>query len=149
MERNGGDMPVEGRASAERPVPPLQITKIENKTLQLHWHKHPAGQWCLLDDVDLNVLGSRYGVFVIWRNGGAAKMSAVLYVGHGSLKSELTECRRSPLFTAPRLRVTWADVEDSRHLDGVATYLYQQLRPIWGEIASATHPLPVNLPLTA
>jgi len=127
----------------------LQITKIENKTLQLHWHKHPAGQWCLLDDVDLNVLGSRYGVFVIWRNGGAAKMSAVLYVGHGSLKSELTECRRSPLFTAPRLRVTWADVEDARHLDGVATYLYQQLRPIWGEIVSATHPLPVNLPLTA
>ena len=149
MERNGGDMPVEGRASAERPVPPLQITKIENKTLQLHWHKHPAGQWCLLDDVDLNVLGSRYGVFVIWRNGGAAKMSAVLYVGHGSLKSELTECRRSPLFTAPRLRVTWADVEDSRHLDGVATYLYQQLRPIWGEVMSSASPLAVNLPLTA
>ena len=142
-------MPVEGRASAERPVPPLQITKIENKTLQLHWHKHPAGQWCLLDDVDLNVLGSRYGVFVIWRNGGAAKMSAVLYVGHGSLKSELTECRRSPLFTAPRLRVTWADVEDSRHLDGVATYLYQQLRPIWGEVMSSASPLAVNLPLTA
>jgi len=102
-----------------------------------------------LNDVDLNTLGTRYGVFVIWRNGGPATISAVLYVGRGRLKSELAECHRSPLFTAARLRVTWADVTDPSDLEGVATYLYQQLRPIWGEIMSAAHPLPVNLPLTA
>ena len=149
MQGNGGDSSVEGRgSSAERPIS-LQITKTENKTLQLQWHRHSAGHWCLLNDVDLNTLGTRYGVFIIWRNGGAAMVSAVLYVGRGRLKSELAECRRSPLFTAARLRVTWADVTDPNDLEGVATYLYQQLRPIWGEIASATHPLPVNLPLTA
>lgn len=139
-------MPV---ALTQRPDPRLQIAKTENKALQLQWHKHSSGHWCLLDDVDLSELGSRYGVFVIWRNGAAAKMSAVMYVGRGSLKSELAQCRRSPLFTAPRLRVTWADVHDPRALDGVATYLYQKLRPIWGEIMSSTNPLPVNLPLTA
>jgi len=149
MKRNGGDLPVDARASAERPSSRLQNTKIESKALQLRWHQHSAGNWCLLNEVDVNTLGSGYGVFVIWRNGGAAKMSAVLYVGRGSLRSELAERRRSPLFTAARLRVTWAEVEDARDLDGVATYLYQQLRPMWGEIMSSANPRPVNLPLTA
>jgi hypothetical protein len=117
--------------------------------LELQWQKHAAGRWCLLGEADLNGMGSRYGVFIIWRNGDAAKVSAVLYVGRGRLRSELAECRRSPLFSAPRLQVTWAEVEDPHDVDGVATYLYQQLRPIWGEIMSSALPVPVNLPMTA
>lgn len=150
MERNGLP-PVEGRGNTSpgRLDEPLRITKIGKGSLELKWQKHPAGDWCQLGEADLNGLGNRYGVFIIWRNGDAAKVSAVLYVGRGRLKSELAECRRSPLFSAPRLRVTWADVEDPHDLDGVATYLYQQLRPIWGEIMSAAHPVPVNLPATA
>ena len=150
MERNGGDFAEHGRADgADPPHSVLQITKTKHKALQLQWHQESAGRWGLLSEVDLNALGSRFGVFVIWRNGGSAKMSAVLYVGRGSLQSALAECRRSTLFSASRLRVTWADVTDPNDLEGVATYLYQQLRPIWGEIGSAAHPLPVNLPLTA
>jgi hypothetical protein len=35
-------------------------------------------------------------------------------------------------------------------VDGVAAFLYQQLRPLWGEVLrSAAAPRPVNLPLTA
>jgi hypothetical protein len=117
--------------------------------LELHWYKHASGRWCLLDDVDLKALETGYGVFVIWRNGGAAQVSAVLYVGRGRLRSELAECRRSPLFTSPQLRVTWAEVDHPSDLEGIATYLYQQYRPLWGEVGSAATPLPVNLPLTA
>ena len=117
--------------------------------MELQWQKHAAGRWCLLDEADPNGMGTRYGVFIIWREGDAAKVSTVLYVGRGRLGAELAECRRSPLFSAPRLRVTWAQVEDQHDLDGVATYLYQQLRPIWGEIMSSALPVPVNLPLTA
>jgi hypothetical protein len=117
--------------------------------LELQWHKQAPGQWCLLDETDLQALGNRYGVFVIWRNGDAAKMSAVLYVGRGRLKSEIAECRRSPLFTSRLLHVTWAEIVDPYDIDGVATYLYQQLRPIWGEILSSALPVPVNLPLSA
>jgi hypothetical protein len=117
--------------------------------LELQWQKHAAGHWCLLSEADLNAMNGRYGVFIIWRDGDAAKVSAVLYVGRGRLKAELAECRRSPLFSAPRLRVTWAEVEDPQDLEGVATYLYQQLRPIWGEILSSALPLRVNLPKTA
>ena len=62
------------------------------------------------------------------------------------LESEIAECRRSPLFTSPRLRVTWAEVERPNDVDCIATYLYQQLRPMWGEILSSATPLPVNLP---
>jgi hypothetical protein len=106
--------------------------------LELHWYKHTAGHWCLLDDVDLKALETGYGVFVIWRNGGAARVSAVLYVGRGRLQSELAECRRSPLFTSPRLRVTWAEVERPSDLDGIATYLYQH-SALWGrDVSSAT-----------
>jgi hypothetical protein len=82
--------------------------------LELQWQKHAAGRWYLLGEADLNGMGSRYGVFIIWRTGDAAKVSAVLYVGRGRLRSELAECRRSPLFSAPRLQVTWAEVEDPR-----------------------------------
>lgn len=150
MERDGVASPGEGRADgSKRPFVPSQITKTEKGYLELHWHKHSAGHWCLLDDVDLKKLESRHGVFVIWRNGNAAKISSVLYVGRGSLQAEIAECRRSPLFTSPRLRVTWADVEHPGDLEGVATYLYQQLRPMWGEIVTSAKPLRVNLPPTA
>jgi hypothetical protein len=116
--------------------------------LELQWQKHAAGNWCLLDEADLNGMGNRYGVFIIWRDGGSDKVSTVLYVGRGRLKVEIAECRRSPLFNAPRLRVTWAEVGNPHDLDGIATYLYQHLRPIWGEILSSAFPVPVNLPLT-
>jgi hypothetical protein len=149
MERDGVGSPLKGRGDdSERFLVPSQITKTEKGYLELQWHKHSAGHWCLLDDVEPRTLGTRYGVFIIWRNGNAAKISAVLYVGRGRLQSEIAECRRSPLF-ASGLRVTWADVEHPSDLDGVATYLYQQLRPIWGEIVTAAKPLPVNLPLSA
>jgi hypothetical protein len=47
------------------------------------------------------------------------------------------------------LRITWAEA-DPRDVDGVAAYLYQQLRPLWGEVQrSPAAPRPVNLPLTA
>jgi len=123
--------------------------KLKKGFLELQWHKHAAGHWCLLDDADLKALGTRYGVFVIWRHGNATKVSTVLYVGRGRLESEIAECRRSPLFTSPRLRVTWAEVERPNDVDCIATYLYQQLRPMWGEILSSATPLPVNLPPTA
>jgi hypothetical protein len=150
MERDGVTSSVEGQgAGSGPPIVPSQITKTEKGSLELKWHKHPAGHWCLLDEVDLKTLGTRYGVFVIWRNGNAAKISAVLYVGRGRLESEIAECRRSPLFASSRLRVSWADVDRPSDLDGVATYLYQQLRPMWGEIMTSARPLPVNLPLSA
>jgi hypothetical protein len=117
--------------------------------LELQWQKHAAGHWCLLSEADLDGVGSRYGVFIVWRDGDAVKVSTVLYVGRGRLKSELAACRKSPLFSAPRLRVTWAEIEDTHDLDGVATYLYQQLRPIWGEIMTSAFPVPVNVPMTA
>jgi hypothetical protein len=146
-----GNAPVDGRGKAGpgRLEVPLRITKTGKGALELQWQKHAAGRWCLLGEADLNGMGSRYGVFIIWRNGDAAKVSAVLYVGRGRLSAELAECRRSPLFSAAQLRVTWAEVADPHDLDGVATYLYQQLRPIWGEIMSSALPVPVNLPMTA
>ena len=116
--------------------------------MDLRWQKHAVGDWCPLDEADLNGLGNGYGVFIIWRNGDATRVSTVLYVGRGRLKSQLAECRRSPLFSSSHLRVTWAEVEHPADLDGIATYLYQHLRPVWGEIMSSALPVPVNLPLT-
>jgi hypothetical protein len=43
------------------------------------------------------------------------------------------------------LRVTWARVEPCE-VDGVAAYLCEQLRPVWGELAPAVQPMVVNLP---
>jgi hypothetical protein len=120
--------------------------------LQLHWYKSASDEWCRLDQLDLAKLDS-FGVFVVWRGGDAGRSPAVLYVGRGSLRHAIADCRRDPILSHQHngdgLRVTWAKV-DPHDVDGVAAYLYQQLRPLWGEVQrSAAAPRPVNLPLSA
>jgi hypothetical protein len=114
--------------------------------LELQWFKR-AGEWCLLYEVDLGELDA-HGVFVVWRPGNG-RPSAVLYVGHGPLRTKIAECRRDPIIGAsPGLRITWAEV-DPQDAVGVAAYLYQQLRPLWGEVPLPVPAQRVNLPLTA
>jgi len=112
---------------------------------QLHWAKRPDGSWWRFADVAPQQLEGP-GVFFIWRNGGAAEVSAVLYVGRGGLRDEFARCRRDSLFNSEGLYVTWAAVHDVRMIDGIGAYLYHQLHPIWGEAVLAS-PAPVNLPL--
>jgi hypothetical protein len=44
--------------------------------------------------------------------------------------------------------VTWAKVDDLDMIDSVAAYLYQKLRPLWGEIVLVP-PQAVNSPWAA
>jgi hypothetical protein len=125
-------------------------SKYWSGIVQVLWQKGPADEWCVLEQLDLEKIdgtGAPHGVFVIWRS-GLNQMSVVLYVGRGFLRRELADCRRDPLFRGePGLRVTWAGVAPGE-VDGVAAYLCEQLRPVWGELAPAALPMPVNLPLT-
>ena len=115
--------------------------------MQLQWSKASGGNWPAFDEVDPEQL-DQHGVFVIWRNGSAARVSAVLYVGRGSMRQELSRCKRDPVFRDARdLYVTWAKV-NFETLDSVAAYLYQKLRPLWGEIVLVP-PLAVNTPWAA
>jgi hypothetical protein len=118
--------------------------------LQLHWNKCSAGTWCVLTEIDLAKVEGQ-GVFIVWRNGDPRRSPAVLYVGRGSLKRELDRCRRDPLFQgATHAHVTWATIENARDVEPIAAYLYQQLRPLWGEVVPPfPKPAPVNLPLSA
>lgn len=124
--------------------------KLESEpwSLKLQWSKTVDGSWWLFDHVQPSQLDP-YGVFVVWRNGTGAKVSAVMYVGRGSLQHEFARCRRDPAFRVAGLHVTWATVADTRMLDSIAAYLYQHLRPIWGDVPPLVTPLPVNLPLSA
>jgi hypothetical protein len=116
--------------------------------VQLQWYKGPSGEWCRLDEAD-GAAVDHYGVFVVWRAGDPGRPTVVLYVGRGLLRNGIAECRRNPaLMGSMGLRVTWARV-DLRDVDGVAAYLYRQLRPLWGEVVHAVPAQPVNLPLTA
>jgi hypothetical protein len=103
----------------------------------------------VLDNIDLDEIdqtGLSDGVFVIWRN-GTRQIAVILYVGRGTLRRELADCRRDPLFRGePGLKVTWARVEPAE-IDGVAAYLCEHLRPVWGELAPAVEPKVVNLPV--
>jgi hypothetical protein len=119
--------------------------------LQLQWSKCAGGEWCRLDKLNLAEIDG-FGVFVVWRAGDSGRTPAVLYVGRGALRQQLADCRRDPIMSngnADVLRITWAAV-DPRDVDAVAAYLYQQLRPLWGEVQRLpAAPRPVNLPLTA
>ena len=116
--------------------------------VQLQWHKRADTEWCLLQEVDVALIDS-YGVFVVWRPGDKGHASVVLYVGRGALWPEIERCRRDPVIgSSAGLRITWAKV-DPRAVDGVAAYLYQQLRPLWGEVPLPVPAQRVNLPLTA
>lgn len=113
----------------------------------LQWHKCAGGDWCLLDTLDIARIDA-HGVFVVWQPGNG-RASVVLYVGRGALRQEIAHCQRDPVFGgAAGLRITWARV-DPHDVDAVAAYLYQQLRPLWGEVPQPVPVLPVNLPLTA
>ena len=118
--------------------------------MQLQWFKR-AGDWCRLDTLNLAEVDG-VGVFVVWRVGDVGRASVVLYVGRGALRQRIADCRRDPIMSNNNpdgLRITWA-VADPPDVDGVAAYLYQQLRPLWGEVLrSPAAPRPVNLPLTA
>jgi hypothetical protein len=116
--------------------------------LQLKWHKCAGTDWCLLEQVDAAAVDD-FGVFVVWRPGDSTRASAVLFVGSGSLRQEIAAARRDPVLGASEgLRITWAEV-DPRDVAGVAVYLYQQLRPLWGEVPQPVAARPVNLPLQA
>src|SRR5262245_8728712 len=116
--------------------------------VQLEWFKGAGGNWPAFEVVDPTQL-AEHGVFVIWRNGTAARVSAVLYVGRGPIKQEIARCQRDPVFRDSRhLHVTWAKVEDVDSIDSIAAYLYQRLRPLWGEIVLVP-PLAVNPPWAA
>ena len=119
--------------------------------LQLQWSKCAGGEWCRLDSLNLAEIDG-FGVFVVWRAGDSGRTSAVLYVGRGALRQQVADCRRDPIMSyknADVLRITWATV-DPGDVDAVAAYLYQQLRPLWGEVQRLpAAPRPVNLPLTA
>jgi hypothetical protein len=115
--------------------------------LELQWSKRLDGSWYPLAEVVPQQLSGE-GVFVLWRNGSGAKVSVVLYVGRGFLRDEFARCLHDPLFHAQGIYMTWATVNDARILESVAAYLYQRLRPMWGEAVYAPA-TPVNLPLTA
>lgn len=115
--------------------------------MQLDWYKSADGSWCRLDELEPGLLYG-YGVFVVWRNGNGAAVSAVLYVGRGSLKDEILKCRRDPLFhQSAKLYVTWAAIS-AQLIEPIAAYLYHRLRPLWGDaIPSAVPPMPVTVPI--
>ena len=116
--------------------------------VQLQWHKRADSEWWLLQEVELASI-EPHGVFVVWRPGDKGRTSVVLYVGRGALWPEIGKCRRDPVIgISADLRITWAAV-DPRDSDGVAAYLYQQLRPLWGEVPLPVPAQRVNLPLTA
>jgi hypothetical protein len=120
------------------------------RDVQLEWQKGPAGEACLLDRLDVSLIGQAdapYGVFVIWRSGVSTKSSVVLYVGRGILRREIADCRRDPLIRGELgLQVTWASV-DVPSAEAVAAYLGEQLQPVWGEMVPGVQPMPVNLPV--
>lgn len=115
--------------------------------LQLDWYKSADGSWCQLDKLELGLLHG-FGVFVIWKNGNGAAVSAVLYVGHGSLRDEILRCRRDPLFhQSSELFVTWATIS-AQLIEPIAAYLYHRLRPLWGDaIPSAVPLMQVTVPI--
>jgi hypothetical protein len=116
--------------------------------VHLQWFKASNGEWPAFDAVDAERL-DQYGVFVVWRNGSAAKVSTVLYVGRGPLRQEIARCQRDAVFRDTRnLYLTWAKVDDLELIDSVAAYLYQKLRPLWGEIVLVA-PQAVNAPWAA
>jgi hypothetical protein len=68
-------------------------------------------------------------------------------IGRGQLRREIARCREDPLFhDQPGLRISWAIVDSIKDLDGVVAYLYQRLRPMWGEVVPWSEPLAINLP---
>lgn len=115
--------------------------------MRLKWMKCRGGDWCTLDDVDLDHEHFRglSGVYVIW-HGGANP--AVVYVGQGNVSARLRAHRSDPKirrFAKHRLYVTWSSVP-LVSCDGVEAYLARRWNPRIGKKHPMTPLIEVNAP---
>lgn len=115
--------------------------------MRLKWMKCLGGDWCTLEDVDLDHehFHDLYGVYIIW-HGGANP--AVVYVGQGNVSARLRAHRSDSAiqqFAEHDLYVTWSSVPPVS-CDGVEAYLAYKWNPRIGRRYPATTPVAVNAP---
>lgn len=115
--------------------------------MRLKWMKCQGGDWCTLNDVDLEHehFHDLYGVYIIWHAGANP---AVVYVGQGNVSERLGAHRRDSSiqrFKKHVLYVSWSRVP-SVSCDGVEAYLAGKLNPRVGKSYPAAAPIKVNAP---
>ena len=115
--------------------------------MNVHWYTCPNDTWCKLHKVNLS--GTPFnvmtGVYVIWHGGNNPR---TVRVGQGSIKDRIEAHRTDPevqVYNHLGLYVTWARVP-ANSLNGVETFLAQELDPIVGQRYPNVYPIQVNLP---
>jgi hypothetical protein len=113
--------------------------------VHIDWVKYTSGQWINLDHVNLDEVEG-FGVYVIWHAGNPGR---VVRVGHGDIRSRLTQLLEDPKVTAYRwlgaLGVTWGAAPVGA-ADGIEAYLADRLKPLVADLAPAADPIAVNAP---
>ncbi|MCP4407013.1 MAG: hypothetical protein GY807_04500 [Gammaproteobacteria bacterium] len=104
------------------------------------------GHWCSLQDLNLNSIEEKRGVYIIWHEGNP---SQVVRVGQGNIGQRLGEHCGDMEITAyasfGKLRVTWASAPEA-DLDGIERYLADTWPPLVGDAFPDTAPIAVNSP---
>ena len=115
--------------------------------MNVHWNKCDGDIWCKLNEVNLshNHFDHMTGVYVIWHS---LHNPQTVRVGQGFIRDRIAAHRRDPqvqYYASFGLYVTWASIpRDS--LNGVETFLAQNLKPLVGEQFPDVPLIPVNLP---
>ena len=115
--------------------------------MYVYWNQCTGNVWCELYGVNLNHnhFNRITGVYVIWHGG---PNSHTVRVGQGFIRDRLKAHRQDPQIQRYRslgLCVTWASIP-AEFLDGVETFLAQNLHPLVGERSPNIYPIAVNLP---
>jgi len=107
------------------------------------------GHYCDLENLDLESIAARKGVYIIWHQGNPSR---VVRIGQGDIADRLAAHRRDQSVLAfkryGRLRVTWAAVP-AHQMDGVERHLANTWPPLVGDAFPDVAPLAANSPFAA
>src|SRR5581483_1177170 len=115
--------------------------------MNVTWIKCRAGNWCLLEKLNLDNIGDVAGVYIIWHQGSFRTPSRVVFIGQGVVRYRLEVHRHDKEIllyrTFGKLRVTWAEVHWSVR-DAVERYLVDTWPPLIGSPSPNALPIAVN-----
>lgn len=114
--------------------------------MNIIWRRCVLSSKCRLNKLNLSnqYFDNLVGVYVIWRTNNENK---TICVGSGIIRDKLNEMKLNAEVQnfGSDLFVTWADVP-TVSLDGVLTFLYEQLKPVVNFVNPGLEPITVNLP---
>ncbi len=113
---------------------------------RLLWAKSIDNKWLNFSDLDLTNLHAT-GVYIIWHGGSNPR---IVRIGQGNIAARLAGHRLNHQIMryvdSGPMMVTWAEINDQSHRDGIEAYLVGQFTPLIKDKVPEVAPIVASSP---